>query len=560
MRQAVMEFDALDTNGRDTDSGERGDGELDFYEFSRLIREREMGIHSEKALRERFNILDADHSGAVDLTEFIIFALRDAFVRSAANLEDLFNEWDEDGNGVVDPDEFRNVVRLYGFTADNSIIDDVFANLDYRKQGVLEMRDLAERLQQEVKERSRPLHPLRCLAWRDQAQLDVVDSSQVKLDEKAPIGEQIMTVLRAQSARVMDLFRSWDTDGNGLISKQEFRECAIVLGFTEVSRADVDAVFDDLDKDGGGEIEYMEMKAAIEPPAKQADAKEEFDPLLLKGWSAVEKRAAAISLSDRSRGATVVKGVRLSPEFDIISQLAHGIASNWGKLVWLFESWDVDRDGTISRREIRRALAELGLEAHPKAIDAFFDAMDADRSGEVSFDEFQLAIRASLRAAQSERLRLAASTGAQQAAARPVSSVSSIYAHSTEPSPRNRVGRLGKLKTVRQRVHKPPPPPSPQVLAVPQPYGQQNRNAPLAVQQRNASGQSALIRPTFSPPARIARPQLRTAATSSLYQTVAQAKAELLSAEAEWFSEWQATMHGSLPPTHERNKSSAWPK
>ena len=164
MRQAVMEFDALDTNGRDTDSGERGDGELDFYEFSRLIREREMGIHSEKALRERFNILDADHSGAVDLTEFIIFALRDAFVRSAANLEDLFNEWDEDGNGVVDPDEFRNVVRLYGFTADNSIIDDVFANLDYRKQGVLEMRDLAERLQQEVKERSRPLHPLRCLA------------------------------------------------------------------------------------------------------------------------------------------------------------------------------------------------------------------------------------------------------------------------------------------------------------------------------------------------------------------------------------------------------------
>ena len=73
MRQAVMEFDSL---------LQTGVKELDFREFSRLIREREVGVHSEYALRKRFDALDADSSGTVDMGEFITFSLRDAFVRS----------------------------------------------------------------------------------------------------------------------------------------------------------------------------------------------------------------------------------------------------------------------------------------------------------------------------------------------------------------------------------------------------------------------------------------------------------------------------------------------
>ena len=120
MRQAVMECDSLDDNE---------DKQLDFYEFSRLMREREVGVHSEYALRQRFEAMDADGSGTIDLTEFITFALRDAFVRSAANINDLFKEWDEDGNGMVDMEEFRQVVRHFGFTADDKAIDAVFKNL-----------------------------------------------------------------------------------------------------------------------------------------------------------------------------------------------------------------------------------------------------------------------------------------------------------------------------------------------------------------------------------------------------------------------------------------------
>jgi Ca2+-binding EF-hand superfamily protein len=94
MRQANMELDAFDS---DLDSA------LNFREFSRLIREREMGVHTEKALATRFCELDEDGSGVIDLREYLAFALRDAIVRSAANVQELFQSWDRDGNNITRP-------------------------------------------------------------------------------------------------------------------------------------------------------------------------------------------------------------------------------------------------------------------------------------------------------------------------------------------------------------------------------------------------------------------------------------------------------------------------
>ena len=49
----------------------------------------------------------------------------------------------------------------------------------------------------------------------------------------------------------MDLFREWDVDGDGEVTKKEFRKAMAVLGF-EVSRAVMDEVFDSFDAVGGG--------------------------------------------------------------------------------------------------------------------------------------------------------------------------------------------------------------------------------------------------------------------------------------------------------------------
>lgn len=59
--------------------------------------------------------------------------------------------------------------------------------------------------------KGKPLHELRCLAWREGAEkAEVVSKGQVKLGKLKPgstLKDQIKLVLRAQQARVMDLFR-----------------------------------------------------------------------------------------------------------------------------------------------------------------------------------------------------------------------------------------------------------------------------------------------------------------------------------------------------------------
>ena len=85
VRQAVMEFDAMDLDRNAT---------LGFDEFCTMVRNREMGVHSESALRQRFDAIDADGSGTLEMPEFIKYALREALSRSAAAVADLLASWD----------------------------------------------------------------------------------------------------------------------------------------------------------------------------------------------------------------------------------------------------------------------------------------------------------------------------------------------------------------------------------------------------------------------------------------------------------------------------------
>ena len=74
MKQNAMERDAAD---------EDQDGKLSFPEFCALVRNREEGDHTDEALKKRFDELDGDGSGQVDMAEYLAFSLRDALARSS---------------------------------------------------------------------------------------------------------------------------------------------------------------------------------------------------------------------------------------------------------------------------------------------------------------------------------------------------------------------------------------------------------------------------------------------------------------------------------------------
>ena len=53
-----------------------------------------------------------------------------------------------------------------------------------------------------------------------------------------PVSELLARALRKKLTRVIDLFREWDEDGNGSVTKKEFRKAMPMLGL-EVPVAEV---------------------------------------------------------------------------------------------------------------------------------------------------------------------------------------------------------------------------------------------------------------------------------------------------------------------------------
>ena len=97
----------------------------------------------------------------------------------------------------------------------------------------------------------------------------------IDLDEgpdAKPVSEQIAAALRKNSARVLDLFRDWDVDGDGEVSLQEFRRAMPALGLV-VPQADIDSLFKSWDKDGGGALNLRELQKILRaPPSSSKDA------------------------------------------------------------------------------------------------------------------------------------------------------------------------------------------------------------------------------------------------------------------------------------------------
>jgi Ca2+-binding EF-hand superfamily protein len=141
MRQNAMERDAADADN---------DGKLDFKEFCVFVRDREEGEFTDKELKERFDALDEDGSGQVDMQEYLIWSLKDALARSSDRVVDLFRAWDEDASGSVDKKEFFKAIRVLGFDIEQADSDAVFDALDEDGSGSLEYKELNEMLRKGV--------------------------------------------------------------------------------------------------------------------------------------------------------------------------------------------------------------------------------------------------------------------------------------------------------------------------------------------------------------------------------------------------------------------------
>ena len=89
----------------------------------------------------------------------------------------------------------------------------------------------------------------------------------IDLDEESgvPYAVQLRDALVKNAGRVIDLFREWDTDGDGEVSRKEFHKAMKQLGL-EVPKKDIDELFDSWDPDGSGTLDFKELQKVLRPP------------------------------------------------------------------------------------------------------------------------------------------------------------------------------------------------------------------------------------------------------------------------------------------------------
>jgi len=386
------------------------DSKLDFEQFSTFIRAREEGSFTEEELRKRFDIFDVNEKQQIDMHEYLQWSLRDALQRSATRLIDVFKMWDEDRSGTVDKKEFFKAIRAVGFKIDKEDSDYVFDSLDEDKSGSLEYAELSHKLASQgasLTKRNLKRQPTQAYHGRDakvtRKNMNVnyivahaaalPESVQLVPGNGVTVQEQLRDLLRTNRVTLIDLFREWDDNGDGGLDKKEFRAGVQGLGYI-VPRQEIDDVFDWINGDGNGFVEFEELKKALtdkalKEAAEAADAKaraegKELPSVLRKQMES----AAALAPAGSPRSLPPIDTEMVKKQLRRSSFLA----MNNIKVLEMFREWDEDGNQALDKSELRRAVKVLGYYAPADVCDALFDSIDESGDGLIDFDEMKRAL------------------------------------------------------------------------------------------------------------------------------------------------------------------------
>ena len=186
---------------------------------------------------------------------------------------ELFREWDEDGNQQISKKEFRQALPVLGVLVDRADADALFETFDVDGSGEIDYTELSKHLRagagveldaalQDGAMGEIELERDQAFALRTEAKGANVNVT-VDATADTPRGEIIKRLSDALGApgvlaRVIDIFRAWDDDDSGTVSKKEFAKALPVLGL-KVSREQANDLFDTFDEDGSGSIDYAEI-------------------------------------------------------------------------------------------------------------------------------------------------------------------------------------------------------------------------------------------------------------------------------------------------------------
>jgi len=164
---------------------------------------------------------DADGSGGLSYNEFAT-AMQALELQPTARLREMWSQIDADGNGVITYEELQDALTV------RTVQGRLSVPKAYAKGSASE-RDVLEEIQVSAFATNR--------SAADQLNM--------------AFGEMAMD-------RVFDVFKAWDDDGGGNLSRGEFAQAMRELGMKSTKK-EIYKLFNDLDHDNSGTVNYREL-------------------------------------------------------------------------------------------------------------------------------------------------------------------------------------------------------------------------------------------------------------------------------------------------------------
>ena len=169
----------------------------------------------------------------------------------------LMREWDEDGSNSISYAEFEKAMTGMGLKS-NQKIRELWKDFDKDKSGEISYDELLAALNPPKKS----LAPIEYTDGKRDKDASAGMSVNVSAVTRTP-GQQLIEAFDEISTnRVLDVFNAWDKGGNGSLSRYEFGKAMAALGMKS-TKAEIMKLFNTIDTNQNGLIEYRELHAAI---------------------------------------------------------------------------------------------------------------------------------------------------------------------------------------------------------------------------------------------------------------------------------------------------------
>jgi Ca2+-binding EF-hand superfamily protein len=217
-----------------------------------------------------------------------------ALHKKGMGIKELLYDWDPEKTGVIKKVPFRQHVRKeLGLVADNKEIDHFFDSVDEDRGGTLEVKELKGALRTlskaagaaDAEAAALRAKAQSCRALAEQMQQaseataatekEEKELAQMKLDHGmgGKVDIQLGAIITKRNLKIGDLVSKWVKRKD--VSRSDFKKHVLELGVVPYpaggtreegearSAHPVDALFDTLDKDGGGSLDIDELKGLL---------------------------------------------------------------------------------------------------------------------------------------------------------------------------------------------------------------------------------------------------------------------------------------------------------